>query len=110
MTAPLSAQSSAQSNASILQMEWNNFKDPSEITSYRYRIQSNGDIVVDWTDAGLKDMCSNEHLKLTSGETYTAEIQAVNGGGFASSVVKSSLIVASEPPALTGVLYRISSF
>ncbi|KAH3802480.1 hypothetical protein DPMN_156158 [Dreissena polymorpha] len=102
MTAPLSAQSSAQSNSSIVQMEWNNFEDPSEITSYRYRIQSNGDIVVDWTDAGLKDMCSNEHLKLTSGETYTAEIQAVNGGGFASSGVKSSLIVASEPPALTG--------
>ncbi|KAH3799520.1 hypothetical protein DPMN_153130 [Dreissena polymorpha] len=107
MTGQLSAQSSAQSNSSLLQMEWNNFEDCSEITSYSYRIQSNGEVVVDWTDAGLKDMFSNEHLKLKSGQTYTTEVHAVNGGGFTSSGVKSSLIVASEPPALTGVFYRI---
>ncbi|KAH3799715.1 hypothetical protein DPMN_153327 [Dreissena polymorpha] len=107
MTNQLSAQPSAQSNSSILQMEWDNFEDSSEITSYSYRIQSNGEIVVDWTDAGLKDMFSNEHLKLKSGQTYTTEVHAENGGGFTSSGVKSSLIVASEPPALTGVLSNI---
>ncbi|KAH3799701.1 hypothetical protein DPMN_153313 [Dreissena polymorpha] len=107
MTGPLSVQSPAQSNSSVLQMECNNFEDPSEITSYSYRIQSNGEIVVDWTDAGIKDMFSNEHLQLKSGQTYTTEVHALNGGGFTSSDVKSSLIVALEPPELTGVFYRI---
>ncbi|XP_052220285.1 uncharacterized protein LOC127837360 isoform X3 [Dreissena polymorpha] len=102
MTGPLSVQSPAQSNSSVLQMECNNFEDPSEITSYSYRIQSNGEIVVDWTDAGIKDMFSNEHLQLKSGQTYTTEVHALNGGGFTSSDVKSSLIVALEPPELTG--------
>ncbi|KAH3708716.1 hypothetical protein DPMN_068175 [Dreissena polymorpha] len=88
-------------------MELNNFEDPSEITSFSYRIQSNGDIVVDWTDADRKDTFSNEHLKLKSGQIYTTEVHAVNGGGFTSFSVNSSLIVASDPPALTGVFYQI---
>ncbi|KAH3708755.1 hypothetical protein DPMN_068214 [Dreissena polymorpha] len=89
----------------MLQLEWINFEDRSLITSYRYRIHSNGKIVVDWMDAGFKDTISYLNLKLMSGQTYTAEVKAVNGGYFNSSSVQSSLVLVSEPPALSGLMF-----
>ncbi|KAH3708854.1 hypothetical protein DPMN_068313 [Dreissena polymorpha] len=83
-------------------MEWDKVEDLSQITSYIYRFHSDGEIVMDWMDVGLKVTISNVNLKLKSGRTYTAEVKAVNGGGFNSSRVHSSLIIVSEPPVLTG--------
>ena len=99
---PLSREKAWQSNASILQMEWNSFEDRSHITSFKYRIHSDGEIVMDWMAVGFKDTISNVNLKLKSGRTYTAEVKAVNGGGLSSPSVQSSLTVATEPPALSG--------
>ncbi|KAH3708873.1 uncharacterized protein LOC127857111 [Dreissena polymorpha] len=99
---PLSREKAWQSNASILQMEWNSFEDHSHITSFKYRIHSDGEIVLDGMAVGFKDTISNVNLKLKSGRTYTAEVKAVNGGGLSSPNVQSSLTVASEPPALSG--------
>ncbi|KAH3708866.1 hypothetical protein DPMN_068325 [Dreissena polymorpha] len=94
-----------QSNSNILHMEWDNFEDRSQITSYRYRILSNGEIVVDWMDSGLKNTISNFHLNLMSGQTYNAEVKALNGGDLNSSSIQSSLVLVSEPPALSGLVF-----
>ncbi|XP_052249682.1 uncharacterized protein LOC127857316 [Dreissena polymorpha] len=99
----------AQYNKSTIQFEWNDFMDDAQILSYQYRVLQDGLVIVDWSTVIFKNMASINNLALVSGNVYTAEVKAMNAGNLSSSNVKSSLLVSSEPPKLTGLPLKISA-
>lgn len=91
-----------QTNKSRVQFFWDGFEDDSGIDHYEYRLSS-ADSSTAWTDAGIGEHVSLDHLKLVDGQIYTAEVRAVNKGQITSNVVNATIIVDSREPKLTGI-------
>ena len=93
-----------QSNQSRLQFCWTGFEDSSGVDHYEYRLTSQIDSHKDWTSTGDKTLVTVDNLELSNGETYTAEVRAVNRGNFRSEIVNATILVDNREPALTGMV------
>ncbi|WAQ98195.1 hypothetical protein MAR_022568, partial [Mya arenaria] len=92
-----------QSNKSLVQISWSEFKHTSGIDYYEYCISDERNtIIVDWTNVQLKTVASAHGLILNNAEKMNVSVRATNTGQYTSEAVNASLFTISEPSALSG--------
>lgn len=94
-----------QSRTDTLSIEWNGFNDVTGIDRYAYRITNEEKkTVIEWTETKKHSVnvpFYERHL-LAAGQTYTAEVKAVNKNELESVSAKAYVFVDDREPKLTG--------
>ena len=98
-------QEDVQSSRSSLAIYWEGFTDTTGIDHYECRLLSETNTLIDWTNTGSKRFVSLDGFTLVDGQTYLAEVRAVNVGNIRSEVASSTILIESRAPQLTGKSY-----
>lgn len=96
-----------QSQNTLLNGSWIGFRDNvngSGIAEYVYKItDQNGEIVKNWTSAGLDNKVSVTGLNLVDGNSYQLTVRAIDQAGNYVDVKSDGVYVDTTPPTYTGV-------
>lgn len=92
-----------QTDTSKLHFFWEGFDDKSGILFYEYRVLVGDGPVTEWINVAQRNYASYIHPNLIDGQNYTAEVRAVNQGNLRSEIIRSSILIDSTEPKLTGL-------